>query len=30
VTQLDELLGATRITLDAESIAQLDAAPHLT
>jgi aryl-alcohol dehydrogenase-like predicted oxidoreductase len=28
VAQLEELLSATRITLDAESIARLDAAPH--
>jgi aryl-alcohol dehydrogenase-like predicted oxidoreductase len=28
VAQLDELLGATRIALDADSIAKLDAAPH--
>jgi aryl-alcohol dehydrogenase-like predicted oxidoreductase len=29
-SQLDELVGATRLTLDAESLAQLDAAPHRT
>jgi aryl-alcohol dehydrogenase-like predicted oxidoreductase len=28
VAQLEELIGATRITLGAESIARLDAAPH--